>query len=1615
MTDNEFLLTLVGTLDKAKSKKQVNSDIKELEKVVKNLRLTATLLKGKSKQEINQAIKQFEGQLNHIKLQAKIDTKNIKSDVDKALQNISFKDLKDIDISVDGSKTKLKVQKVIADAKKVAQNSSPITVNVDLKKEKLNNQLTTYLSKNSKIRESEPLLGEADKLREKIAGINDRDSLRDVTDSFQLFKSECSATGYQAKSTTEKIKGLIGNATKIGSAFGVASMAVSNFQKSLKTIKTNDSITTEISKTSNMTKEQLNELSNESFDIASKYGRLSQDFLLGVQEMARSGYETASKGMAELSLLVQSAGDLSADVANNYIIATDNAYKLNGEVSKLNAVLDGQNAISNSNSVAMADMAEGMSKAGTVASSYRVSIEDLSAMIGTMEAVTKSGGSEVGNAIKAILINLQNVTSDKMVDTLNAANASMTEFVDGTEKLRNPIDILRDLAKTFNQLDEDDPLRAEILTNVGQKYHAAKLGALLQNMDMFDKMLVDYSNGAGSALREADLSANDLTGTLNKLSNSWDALVNSITSKSTIKGGVSFLDTLLQSATKLIDTVDVLPVALAGVTGFLTAKNKDYGISKVFDTTAEGKLPHLDLEGNLFGIDFSQIKYFKEAKEAINNWNDKVKNGKVNIEEFNSKVVKNNASLRNYLSTCTDSSASLKGYKQSLQAAGVATNSLRLETILLNTALSLGLGLAIQGVITGISKLGNHINDTRQKAQSLSDSVKNSLNSLASNSKLIKELAVRYNELSKGVDIAGNNVSLTASQYEEYKSIVSQLSELMPNLTTMFNAQGEKIGFVGGKLKDANEQWKEYMKNSASKFLTDGNGEGQTVDDMIDDWNNTNTKLPFNYIDEVIAVFGGYSKSNLEEMYSASELLEEYQKLYGMSQEELYDYFDKAGRKSVGIGYSLGRFLKIDRDQLKEGGQYVNDLRKDLHSYITEYQTVVDSSSKEIQEIAQYMFLNEDALYNGRLDEKASSYISNIISGISNEFIKSNFVDEDGKLVKAKIQSFVDSLVDSFTGGNGVAITELFSKLFTLDTSKLSVDEIKNKVNGYISQLYALMQQKGESLEDFKLRIGISEETYISQDTETLINNVKGKLQDEFDDKVGGLTLDELQIAAEKIEVPDGVLLSWDELLAKIKEVKKETSNGGETKPPSFKQAWKSLDNVDSDSDQKDLKKDLLELAKQGKLTVSEFNKTMGAKSWLKEIDISAEEAVKKINNLKEVSSADQLSSLKTGISSISSALGEKKDNLGEKKTADKGVAIDTLGSMPEDVKECRKEYEKFCEVLVDGSSSMAECKEAANQLATAYVNSGNFLAKLTSKNKDYYISVLKEMGVQNAEQVVLDALSRKKAEAAVQTMNFTNMTGEEIVKLLEEPGALNGTTEALKLYALKKIYANGNGLNTTDDINQLIALVKSLGYSTQAIDKYNEARNSAFKPAKSKKDALNTVNSILNGDKSASSLITDKMDYTERAKSDASTYINSIIARMEKTKVTPPKVSVSPSGNSKNGDKGKSAKAKESRQEIDWLSRKLDTLRNKVDLLKTKFENLFSTGSKKNNLNNQIKHTEKLLKAQEIAASRYQKIADRYFKKNKKKLSKNGITLSMLQNGSYDVKSYRSSIADII
>ena len=288
-------------------------------------------------------------------------------------------------------------------------------------------------------------------------------------------------------------------------SYGATDYAFQAVADSVGELKNVDSILTEISKTSDMTSSQLEQLGNDSFDYASKYGRTVSDYLTGVQEMSRSGfYGNQAKELADLSVLAQSAGDMTAETANSYLLATNAAYGYNGSVEKLNAALDGQNMITNRNSVSMDDMASATSKAASMAAQTGVSVDELSAMIGTMEARTKAGGDKVGTSLKSLLMNLQDVSSKKIRNTLDKAGASMTKMVNGVEKIRDPIEILEDLAKTYNSLSEADPLKSEILANIGKKMHANSLSALLTGWNDYKEMLQDYSEGTGSAAVEAN-------------------------------------------------------------------------------------------------------------------------------------------------------------------------------------------------------------------------------------------------------------------------------------------------------------------------------------------------------------------------------------------------------------------------------------------------------------------------------------------------------------------------------------------------------------------------------------------------------------------------------------------------------------------------------------------------------------------------------------------------------------------------------------------------------------------------------------------------------------------------------------------------------------------------------------------------------------------------------------------------------------------------------------------------------------------------------------------------------------------------------------------------------
>ncbi len=333
-----------------------------------------------------------------------------------------------------------------------------------------------------------------------------------------------------------------------------------------------DSILTKISKTSDLTGQQLKELGDSAFETASKYGRTASDYLTAVQEMYRAGFENAEE-IAELSMLAQAAGGLESDSANDYLMETNAAYDFKGSVEELNKVLDSQTYIASNTAISMQDMADATSEAASIASQCGVEIDELSALIAVAASKTKESGSEVGAALKNIFTALQDTTNKPVVEAFDSVGISMTKIVDGSEQLKTPIELLKELSVAFHELPEGDTKRARILTDIGEITNDDTFSAILSDWDSYESMLDLYSQGMGSAATEAEKSANDIQGSLNRLHNTWTDTVENVANSDAIITIVNAFNSLLSVVNKATDALGSIATIGLGAGLFAGIKN----------------------------------------------------------------------------------------------------------------------------------------------------------------------------------------------------------------------------------------------------------------------------------------------------------------------------------------------------------------------------------------------------------------------------------------------------------------------------------------------------------------------------------------------------------------------------------------------------------------------------------------------------------------------------------------------------------------------------------------------------------------------------------------------------------------------------------------------------------------------------------------------------------------------------------------------------------------------------------------------------------------------------------------------------------------------------------
>lgn len=497
------------------------------------------------------------------------EAKNITASLQSTFDSMKGMSGQDLVTQADKLEQEFKAVKVSVDQAKLSYDKYMQPVSNE-KATSLINRINSFLTKNTKITNDAKvaLQGYIDELSR---GVN-LSRWNEINGVLKKTENSMRGLGRLGASLKDQMSQAAQSFTQWLSVSSAVMMGVSKTKEAISELIELDSILTEISKTSDLTNQQLRELGNTAFDSASKYGRSAADYLTGVQEMYRAGFKNAEE-MAELSLLAQAAGDMESNSANDYLMATNAAYNYKGSVEELNKVLDSQNYITNNAAVSMQDMADATSEAASIAAQYGVEIDELSALIAVATSKTRESGSEVGTALKSIFVTLQDTTSKPVVEAFDAVRISMTKIVNGSEQLKTPIELLKELSVAFNELPEGDTKRANILTDIGKKYHANTLSAILSDWESYESMLELYSQGIGSAANEAEKSANNIEGSLNRLSNTWTDTIENILNSDAILTVVKALNGLLSVINNVTDKLGSLGTIGLGAGLFAGVKN----------------------------------------------------------------------------------------------------------------------------------------------------------------------------------------------------------------------------------------------------------------------------------------------------------------------------------------------------------------------------------------------------------------------------------------------------------------------------------------------------------------------------------------------------------------------------------------------------------------------------------------------------------------------------------------------------------------------------------------------------------------------------------------------------------------------------------------------------------------------------------------------------------------------------------------------------------------------------------------------------------------------------------------------------------------------------------
>ena len=369
-----------------------------------------------------------------------------------------------------------------------------------------------------------------------------------------------------------------------------------SFTEALETMKDVDDEMVTIRKVTGATTEELNRIEKQAYDTASAYGVAADEYLNSVANFSRAGYGEQASALAELATKTQIVGDTDAETAQQFLLSMDAAYKYQGSIEQLTKVLDGANEIDNNYATSIEKIAEGLGKVAPIAAQAHVGADELTAAIGTITAVTQRSGTEAATALRALFLNIIGDTKTEIDEGVTWTTGEIAGLRDviklyakdaydaaqASGDVINPMKAIAGLSQSMKDGFLTEQKLMEMVSDIGGKLRTSQLLALIQNWDMYQSMLGDFADAAGSADKEVENALDSWTRKTEILHNKWTQFVSNLVETDTIKdaldGVIGLVEFLDSDTGRLVIQIGLLVAALTLANkGFTALMNTGVG------------------------------------------------------------------------------------------------------------------------------------------------------------------------------------------------------------------------------------------------------------------------------------------------------------------------------------------------------------------------------------------------------------------------------------------------------------------------------------------------------------------------------------------------------------------------------------------------------------------------------------------------------------------------------------------------------------------------------------------------------------------------------------------------------------------------------------------------------------------------------------------------------------------------------------------------------------------------------------------------------------------------------------------------------------------------------